>query len=389
MVRCDARSALLIRDFGVHLIHDSRFPSLPFVVIVAGCLLLTALPRTASARPKDAAALGLATDAMSGDFANSDYAAARKKLQRALKRCGKRGCSREVRGKLYRNLGVVYWILGKKKQARGAFEKALKLDPSVRLEPDWETPALSAAFQRAGGEAAEPEPESEAGEGESEDSSSSEHRRRKRVGSRSWLSLSVQQDWLFMGETHPVCGSAEYTCFAGDTEYTGPIWPAYGNRVSGGLTLATTRVLLGFEQVLGDNFALGLRLGLAFRGGPSLRGGEKFLPVHAELRAAYYIGNAPFAKSGVRPYLALGGGLGELRGRINIDFYRDAEAYNRAQKQTLDAWRRTGPAFVAPTVGAQFAFSRTFALTLELRWMVLLGVSGSAPAASIGFAQGL
>jgi hypothetical protein len=81
--------------------------------------------------------------------------------------------------------------------------------------------------------------------------------------------------------------------------------------------------------------------------------------------------------------------MAEVRSRVDVDFYEDAAAYYEARKQTLDAWRTAGRGFVAPTFGTQFAFSRTFALTVELRWMFLLGTPGSAPAASVGFAQGL
>jgi hypothetical protein len=57
--------------------------------------------------------------------------------------------------------------------------------------------------------------------------------------------------------------------------------------------------------------------------------------------------------------------------------------------RTLEARRKAGPAFVAQTLGMQFPVSRTFALTLELKWMAMLGASASAAAASAGLTQGL
>ncbi len=346
---------------------------------------------------------------MFSDYPNDQPAAARKKLQRALKKCGEE-CSREVRAELYRDLGVVYLGLSKPAQARRAFAKALELDPSGRLDPDLATPEVSKAFSEAADSGASSEDDAEEAdddvsedeeaeadeeeEGDADDDDEDDEDDEEEDDSdddgiaRNWLSLSVQQDWLVYDRTRPVCGSAQYTCFAGANEYTGAIWPVYGNQVSGGLALATTRVLVGYERLIGGHFALGARAGFAFRGGPSLRGAE-FLPAHAELRMAYYFGSDPFAEPGVRPYLAVGGGLAEVRGRVDVDYYEDSKAYNQAHKQTLDAWRKTGRGFIAPTLGAQFAFTRSFALTLEVRLLAMLGTSGYAPAASVGFSQGL
>jgi tetratricopeptide (TPR) repeat protein len=399
------------------LLRDHRsIRSAAFTAIVVG-MVFTGFARRGAAQGLNDEILELAAEVMSSDYADERYTAARKKLQQALKRCGKQRCAPDVRSVLYRHLGVVYFALRNKRQARDAFEKALDLDPSGRLDRDLATPELSVAFRRAGGEIEEPErqrantkaseseeseseesesEESESEESESEDSqdqraetASHEDTAGKDAGSRSFLALNLQQDWLVYDDASSVCGSSEYTCFAEGTEYTGPIWSGYGNRVSGGLALATTRVLLGFDQLLGDNVQLGARLGYAFRGGPATRDGSAFLPAHAELRIAYYFGNQPFQQRGIRPYLALGGGLAEVRSRVDVDFYEDVTAYNRAQKQTLDAWRTTGRTFIAPTIGTQFAFSRSLALSLELRWMVLRGGNGSAPAASIGVVQGL
>lgn len=369
------------------LVRSSLHP-----LLAGTAIALLASP--AGARPKDDEASELVTEAMSDDYANGRYLTARKKLERAIRKCGKRRCSRSVASEAYRYLGLVEFELGRKQRARDAFERAVELDPSGRLDPNWATPAVLAAFERAGGtidddQADYEEDDAEYEDSEHDESAEDESEEADSAGSRSWLSLSAQQDWWLYGETRPVCGGPGYTCFDRDGEYTGPIWPGYGNKVSGGLGLATTRVLLGFEQVLGDHVALGVRFGFAFRGGPTLRGGEDFLPFHAEARLAYYFGSAPFADAGVRPYLALGGGLGEVRSRIDVDYYKDATAYNEARKETLEAWRSGGRAFLAPTFGGQFAFSPTFALTAELRWMAMVGGSGSAPAASLGLALGL
>lgn len=223
---------------------------------------------------------------------------------------------------------------------------------------------------------------------ESEDSPKGRRQSARDANSRSWLSLTLQQDWQLHGERRPVCGSDQYTCFEGSREYTGQPWDRYGNQVSSGIALATTRLLLGFDYLLSDHFGLGARLGYAFRGGPKLKEGA-FLPIHGELRVAYYVGSAPFNTGTVHPFLALAGGIADVRSRIDVDYYDDAQAYNEARKERVDAWRKTGRIFLGPSLGAHVSLSRSFALTLELRWMALFGSSGSAPAASLGFALGL
>lgn len=362
---------------------------------------LLAAPRVARAESTEDKVVDIAADAMANDYPRQRYTAARKKLEGALKKCGKKACSDEVRAEVERDLGVVYLALGKKRQAERAFKKAVELEPDGRLDPEFATPRVNEVFAAAGGQLGEPEPEPEPeaeGDAESEatddadtDSESSETPERADADdrTRNWFSLSVQQDLLFHPETQSACGGEDYVCFSGGSPYTGPIWPNYGNRVNGGLALATTRVLFGYERVFGEHLAVGARLGFAFGGGPTAPNREKFMPFHAELRLAVYFGKAPFAGSAVRPYLALGGGLAEVQSRLSVDYYEDAAAYNQGRQGTLDAWRTSGRGFVAPTVGTHFPLGRTTALTLELRVLAMLGRQGVAPAAGIGFTQGL
>lgn len=341
---------------------------------------------------------------MSRDYAGNRLTAARKKLERALKKCGSR-CSNEVRAELQRDLGVVLFGLGKKALGRSAFQKALALDPDGRLDPEFGTATTQQAYRRAGGTVGKPEPpkaeESEPDESESDaptesetepegERESSEQATPKESGvSHAWFSLSVQQDWMWHEPSHPACGSAKYACFASGEQYTGPIWRDYGNEVRRGLGFATTRLLVGLDGLLGRNLELGTRLGVAFGGGPTPTGRSKFLPVHAELRAAYFFGADPFARSGVRPYFGVGGGIAEVQSRVTVDFYTDVAAYNQGRQSSADAWRTAGRGFVAPSFGSQFAFSRSTAIALELRVMAMLGTSGVVPAGSIGFVQGL
>ncbi|HET9930343.1 MAG TPA: tetratricopeptide repeat protein [Polyangiaceae bacterium] len=353
----------------------------------------SALALPARAQPLDDEISDFAADVMSDDYAAKRYSAARKKLASALKKCGKKSCSRQVRAELQRDLGLVYFALGKKRLARRSFQKAIELDPNGYLEPELADDEASEAYRALGGHVGDaervPEIEGEDEEGESAADEAPPPPHDARGPKHGWFSLTMQQDLLLHSETRPVCGSNEYACFSGGNEYAGPIWPAYGNRIEGGLAFATRRVLVGFDWLFGKNFQLGARFGVAFGGGPTAGKTSKFTPAHGELRVAYYFGRNPFASAGVRPYFALGGGMAEVQSKLAVDFYRDAAAYNQMRQDTVDAWRTSGRGFVAPTLGTQFAFSRNTAIALELRMMVMLGTTGLAPAGSVGFVQGL
>jgi hypothetical protein len=146
--------------------------------------------------------------------------------------------------------------------------------------------------------------------------------------------------------------------------------------------------LLGYERVVAENFLLGARLGFAFRGAPTNNAGEAFMPFHVELRAGYVFGSAPFESGGLRPYLAAGVGLAEVASNVGVEYYENRAGYDAGLTGTLDAWRRTGQGFFAPTLGTQFAFGRS-AINLEARLLVMLGTPGLAPALGLAYAFGL
>ena len=99
------------------------------------------------------------------------------------------------------------------------------------------------------------------------------------------------------------------------------------------------------------------------------------MPVHAELRGSYWFGQAPFAAGGLRGYLGLSGGLGEIDGRATVEYYIDEAGYQSNAKGKLDAWRKTGPGFVGLHGGLAYALSQRHALTLELRFVQMLAAT--------------
>jgi hypothetical protein len=295
---------------------------------------------------------------------------------------------------LYRDLGVVYLGgLGKPTEGREALARAVQADPSIRLEKDLTTPELAQAFREVGGGTAM----------RLDDDVPKPKKKRKPMAVApaeesspaggvplNWFSLTVQQDTLLHSQTRPVCYGADYTCFGvGGGEYDGPIYEAEGNRADGGLGIATTRVLLGFDRLFLGNLLIGGRVGVAFNGAPTGKLSGKFLPLHIEVRGAYFLGTEPFKELGFRPYASLGIGVGEVDGHIAVDYFIDEAGYHANQKGTLDAWRRTGKTFFAPGVGSQYALGKASALSAELRLGVMLGASGLAPALAIGYSHGL
>ena len=371
--------------------------------VLIGFALLA--PSVASAAPKDKAAGQLRQEAMQTDYAETKFKKAEQKLKKAIAQCGASGCSSQVVGELHRDLATVY-MAGMKQSGKGKAElkQALRANPDLELDDDFVTPELRKAFKELGGhdpkaaaveEADEPKKAKDDCESGSETCLEEEPAKAEAPpskGSKSWLSVHFQQDLLLYSSQDPVCGSndagnrpaANYSCFQNGSSFgdnTGEnIAAGPGNQVSGGVGRATARVLIGFDRLLSSNLSLGLRLGYAFGGRPA--GESKFFPFHAELRANYWFGSAPFESSGLRPYLTLSGGLAEVDGKVPVEYY-DANT-----KKTLDAWRKTGKPFAGLGFGIMVPFAGGNAIVPELRAMQMFGASGTVFAGSIGYARG-
>jgi hypothetical protein len=379
------------------------------VAFAAGSFKLTAFKYTgwflapllvvasASAAPKDSEANSIAKEAMEKDYLGTDFKAAEKKLHKAVKLCGKDHCSASVRAQLHLDLGVLY-ISGLKKKGMGKheLEVAVATDPDVKLSSDYKTPAVEKAFVAAGGKLEEPEPKPAAPDEPLEETPPAEETKPVEKPSdgvaRNWFTLSFQQDFLTYGATSDVCtGAAGYQCFLQGNSFTGPAFSGSGNQVKGGIGVATRRVLLGYERVFGDNLTLGARLGFAFSGSPkpTTGGGSGLMPFHAEARASYWFGEHPFAAEGLRPYVGLAAGLGEVDGHVTVEYYADQAGYLAGAKGKLDAWRKPGSLFVGAHLGLAYAFSRTQQLGVGLRLLELLGPSATGGAIDVSYGFGL
>lgn len=121
-----------------------------FGVGVAIFMLAVPWTRTASAAPKDDAALALAKEAIEVDFLATSFAKAKEKLDKALVLCKGNACSAAVRAKLHGAAAVVA-VTGLKQadDAKRHLVEALKADPNVTLDADLTTPEVQAALDAA------------------------------------------------------------------------------------------------------------------------------------------------------------------------------------------------------------------------------------------------
>ena len=212
---------------------------------------------------------------------------------------------------------------------------------------------------------------------ESKDSLSKDDKKSSGPERRNWIGLGVQQDFLVLGGTKGVCdGAAGYTCFRSNATYydVTPLSTANGE-VAGGVSVATTRLLLAYDRVIADNWTIGARAGYAFGGGPTAPGGSAFLPAHAELRGAYFFGKAPFERHGLRPFVQVSGGLAQIDTEISVKTYDDQQSFNSSKTTELNAWRKSGTEFASLGGGVAYALASQHAIIAEVRFMQMFGLS--------------
>jgi hypothetical protein len=215
---------------------------------------------------------------------------------------------------------------------------------------------------------------------------------------KNWISLAVQQDFLILSGANNTCTGASgaawsgYDCFMGSNYYpdakSGLPYDMSGDQVKGGFSVATTRILAGYDRAVGS-FTIGARVGYAFRGGPTTPGLRPFFPVHAELRAAYWFGSDPFARTGVRPYLTVVGGVAQIDAKLSVIVYKSAADYMTDTRTQYDAWRKVGLGFVGGGVGMLIAVTPRMGPFLEVKFVEMLGISSPSLNLQLGYALGL
>ncbi|MBX3129610.1 MAG: hypothetical protein KF718_23035 [Polyangiaceae bacterium] len=223
---------------------------------------------------------------------------------------------------------------------------------------------------------------------------------------QNWLGFHVAHDLAIVGGTD-VCSQASqdkegFACYYKGTEdqYFFDPQPGVANKISTGIASATTRVLLSFDRVLTPNIMLGARAGFAFGGGPAAgpQKDVKFLPFHGELRGSYWLGNQPFSKPGLRPYVHVGGGVAQVDAKLPVTIRDCATApspdgckigNSQGDPLELDAYKKLGQGFVAVGGGALYALSANGGIQLNLNVMFMLPTSGQVIEPSLGYVFGL
>jgi hypothetical protein len=208
---------------------------------------------------------------------------------------------------------------------------------------------------------------------------------------RNWLSVAFQEDALLLPSAGDACaGGSGYTCFGSDGSYYGA-QPLAGadDQVNGGLTLATMRVLFGYDRAVGENVTLGGRLGFALGGGPQRPGAGGFLPLHAEARGAYWFGDDPLARSGIRFFVLAASGAAQIDAAVPVDVFASRQAYQGGQSQSYQAWRKTGLGFVALGGGAMLAFTPSTGIALEARAMEMFPTTATGFGLQMAYLVGL
>ncbi|MEJ7728929.1 MAG: hypothetical protein WKG00_06925 [Polyangiaceae bacterium] len=249
-------------------------------------------------------------------------------------------------------------------------------------------------------------------------------------GPKNILSAGLQLDLMLISGAENVCSGADdaYSCFYqdGSGQFYGAPKDVNGtNGIQGGFGLAGVRALLGYDRLLlklgPGSLAAGLRVGFAFGGSPSSDQGPQakfeansetqlqdyeynqkqanaFLPLHAEVRATYILGDSLIEKKKVRPYFFLGGGVAQVNASVPVtvcdvltqdgdkvtDGADSCDDGPPARSETVDAYQITGLNFVGVGAGAVYSFTDNVGIGAELKMMFMLPTFGVVFAPTIG-----
>jgi hypothetical protein len=208
---------------------------------------------------------------------------------------------------------------------------------------------------------------------------------------RNWISVAFQTDALLMPSASNACaGGTGYTCFGSDGSYYANL-PLAGadDDIGGGLAVATSRILFGYDRALGENVTIGVRLGYALGGGPQRPGANSFLPIHAEARATYWFGSNPLSRSGFRFFALAAGGMAQIDASVPVDVYANMQAYDSQQSQEYRAWKKTGLAFLALGGGGMYAITPSTGVALEAKAEEMLPTSATGLSLQLAYVVGL
>jgi hypothetical protein len=395
---------------------------------------------TAHAAPADEAARKLRDQAVDTDYLATDFDQAQAHLRQALDLCKQPGdCSPAVRARIMCDLGVMDFVQHRADEARALFAAALKEDPTVTVDRDLSTadlrrefaavrdPAAASAAPAEAPPAPATSPDAPAappadvahadcppefpGCGGSATASaacvSDEECREGQLcrggacvesgvrepapHERNWVSVAFQTDALLLPYANNACaGGTGYTCFgSGGSYYANLPLAGADDEIGGGVALATSRVLLGYDRSLGENFTVGARIGYALGGGPQRPGASSFLPIHLEARTTYWFGSNPLARSGFRFFALAAGGMAQIDASVPVDVYANLQAYESQQSQDYRAWKKTGLAFVALGGGSMYAITPSTGVVLEAKGLEMFPTTATGFSLQLAYVVGL
>lgn len=372
---------------------------------VAGAFLVHGTANAAG--PNDRAARARGDAAIDKHYLAMDMELAEAELTGAIGMCAGRKCSAPVEASLRRDLAMIYVAIKKTGPAKQQMKQAISLDPALKLNPDLTTDELRKIYQQAGGgkkqapaAVAAPEPvaetvvlEEEPAPGAEEEEEDEEEETGSGGPFKHWANGALQLDTLLHKQTKDACTtSGAYFCYTAEGERYGfrgePALRAdQGNKVDGGLALATIRLLVGYDYHLLPSLSVGGRLGVAFRGGPVDDTADKqgFFPVHFELRAQRLFSDTAYRAKAFTPYVGIATGMAQVDSGVAIDVYQ----VDNTERYELEGYKKAGKGFVGVSGGSYYLIDAKIAPFAELVFMQMLPVSAQVFALRIGVAYGV
>jgi hypothetical protein len=350
------------------------------------------------------------------------------RLNKALRDCGKARCSADVRAALLRDVGSVQFRRGDLAGATKSWARALKLEPDLALNPDYDAPDLREAWDAVRPTSAAPAGNSEANisppppappavapPGEPErtpvgrdtgnatapppapagpEAPPEEAGREESPFARLWIGVSGAIDFAAVPGGDDVCrltpslappSSDPFYCTdpgGGDfpsAAQNGHLPAGQGGHVDAGVRGGDVRVLVAIDYAFSRNLLVGARLGYvlnAYTGDAAVRAGHALGPkVHGEVRATYVFGRDPLAREGFAPTAFVSAGLSEFDVQTSTHVVFD----NVAGEVPVHAWLTSAPFFAAVGGGLRYQFSPRIELTIGARLNAAISGNGVLP----------
>jgi hypothetical protein len=193
--------------------------------------------------------------------------------------------------------------------------------------------------------------------------------------------------------------SGDHSCFrAGASEPypQGAEQPYPGTGVKSTLARGKPRVLLGLDRALSSSFLLGGRAGYAFGGAPDASVADA---LHLELRGTLFFSDEALSSGGLKPYLAFGGGFGQVDVKIEGRVLDCGPAPSRAcidgtgipptnSPLPVDVYAHYGDYFAHTSLGLLYLGESDLGLAMELKSALTFPRVTFAMHPSLGVVQG-